>query len=589
MKNKIRSAWFVLTCCFVVFPLIAFASDNPEVYVVTTDIYGNSSYNMSNGDGTFTENEELITFSDWRSYSYSNAVGDFDNDGDFDLILARGKSSGYVYVFEKIGAGNQFVQRNIETGWTEGKYPAGAVVADFNEDDQLDFIMTYYLSTNCSLYEGDGNFGFTESILAATAPSISFGADAADFNNDGHADFVVVPYYSAEELYINLGNGDGTFHTIKNESYSSNGYWDVAAADFNRDGNVDLVATSNSFMDVYYGNGDGTFAYQYRIADSGIYDSPVDNFDFNADGHQDLVIGAYTSPSLSFASNSNGEGIAVFFGDGEGTFGDPVVYGVAAIGGYVTTISAPPPIPNREPVAMINCARSEVTAGQTFEVDGSGSYDEDGTIISYQWDFGDGSDDAQGDIVQHVYDEAGEYTITLTVTDDRKATNRAEVTMLVVPRATLAAKIKFVPRVLNLKSRGRWIWAFARLPKGYHAHKVEINSLLIDDGGSQRSINLADSKKGIDVKTHRKHARRGIFRLKIDRQLVADAITGDSDKVVLGIQGEVLHNGDPVEFVAEDTIRVIHPVKKKPKWRHGGKDNDDDDDDDDDEHRHRHR
>jgi LPXTG-motif cell wall-anchored protein len=63
---------------------------------------------------------------------------------------------------------------------------------------------------------------------------------------------------------------------------------------------------------------------------------------------------------------------------------------------------------------------SEYT-GLEFELDGSGSFDVDGEIIGWQWDFGDG-ELGSGEVVRHRFPRAGGYTVSLTVTDDRGAT-----------------------------------------------------------------------------------------------------------------------------------------------------------------------
>jgi len=54
--------------------------------------------------------------------------------------------------------------------------------------------------------------------------------------------------------------------------------------------------------------------------------------------------------------------------------------------------------------------------GQPITFDGSASTD-DGWIVSYDWDFGDGTTDS-GMVVDHVFDEVGTYTVSLTVTDN---------------------------------------------------------------------------------------------------------------------------------------------------------------------------
>lgn len=55
--------------------------------------------------------------------------------------------------------------------------------------------------------------------------------------------------------------------------------------------------------------------------------------------------------------------------------------------------------------------------GEEYDFDGSLSQITDGNIVKYVWDFDDGSDDVQGKSTSHEFDEAGEYTISLSVSD----------------------------------------------------------------------------------------------------------------------------------------------------------------------------
>ena len=58
-----------------------------------------------------------------------------------------------------------------------------------------------------------------------------------------------------------------------------------------------------------------------------------------------------------------------------------------------------------------------VACNPEFSFDALGSYDPDGYIVSYEWDFGDGTT-AQEIMAEHTYSAPGTYTVTLTVTDD---------------------------------------------------------------------------------------------------------------------------------------------------------------------------
>ncbi|MBN2464591.1 PKD domain-containing protein [candidate division WOR-3 bacterium] len=80
---------------------------------------------------------------------------------------------------------------------------------------------------------------------------------------------------------------------------------------------------------------------------------------------------------------------------------------------------------NAMPSAEFTVAPDTLKAGQEIAFDAGGSKDPDGTVARYQWEFGDGAE-AEGVNVSHVYPEAGEFVVTLMVTDDGGRTASTE-------------------------------------------------------------------------------------------------------------------------------------------------------------------
>ncbi len=97
------------------------------------------------------------------------------------------------------------------------------------------------------------------------------------------------------------------------------------------------------------------------------------------------------------------------------------------------TIGATGNVPNRPPSA----AFAVTTNGLVANVDGAGSSDTDGTVVSYQWDFGDGGV-ATGVTASRTYAAAGTYAVTLRITDDDGdvATTSRAVTVTPPPATT---------------------------------------------------------------------------------------------------------------------------------------------------------
>ena len=83
------------------------------------------------------------------------------------------------------------------------------------------------------------------------------------------------------------------------------------------------------------------------------------------------------------------------------------------------------------PVAVIAADPSSAeSAPAVIAFDGSGSFDPDGEITQYEWDFGDGSREFL-ETVTHVFATSGTYRVRLTVTDDKGVTGFTERLILV--------------------------------------------------------------------------------------------------------------------------------------------------------------
>jgi hypothetical protein len=95
-----------------------------------------------------------------------------------------------------------------------------------------------------------------------------------------------------------------------------------AVADINGDGVPDVVSVVAGYVFTLLGKGDGTFRNGPSIGPLHLTMYNVVPIDLNGDGKIDLVVSASTG-------GLNGAGIAVFFGNGDGTFQSPVSYSVA--------------------------------------------------------------------------------------------------------------------------------------------------------------------------------------------------------------------------------------------------------------------
>jgi PKD repeat protein len=99
----------------------------------------------------------------------------------------------------------------------------------------------------------------------------------------------------------------------------------------------------------------------------------------------------------------------------------------------VTSLIVKVPAPENQPPVAVAGENLTVKVGEEISLDGGGSSDPDGQIVSYEWDFGDGTK-AKGAQVKKIYDTPGEYQVILKVTDDKGATATATLVVTVMEK-----------------------------------------------------------------------------------------------------------------------------------------------------------
>lgn len=281
--------------------------------IVSTGIYGqNTIYKNSINSqkiSPFTEISE--TFPD--VYLGSAAWGDYDKDGNIDLLLSGIDNLGNLYAeiyqnngdstFSNINAGFDGIERGV-VNWN-----------DYNNDNYLDaFIIGKNSDGTCisKLYSNDKDGTFSE-ITTGIIGLYESDAAWADFNNDGWIDIIVSGANSSNTAYTKLykNNGDSTFTEVS-AGFVNSLHADVAWVDYNNDGYVDVIITGHDtdsgspLTKLYSNNGDGTFS----VINTGIINvtyGDVQTADFDADGYQDVVIAGSNSGRYAYIYKNNGD------------------------------------------------------------------------------------------------------------------------------------------------------------------------------------------------------------------------------------------------------------------------------------------
>ena len=265
----------------------------------------NISIFLGNPDGTFGKAKNFSVGAG------EVASADLNGDGNADLVVTDIVKSAYVV----LGNGDGTFGSSSSISLHEDTL--GIAIADLNDDGIPDLAIAIAGLHNshgeAAILIGLGDGSFARPVFYNLTDN-ALRLVATDLNHDGKLDLAVALSNGRNALGVLLGNGDGTFQQVVKSV--DGGAADIAAADFNGDGNVDLalVAAFDSQVRVVLGNGDGTFQTATTYASDEV-EFTVATADLSRDGVPDLVVGG-------------GDHVAILLGNGDGTFGAAVHYGV---------------------------------------------------------------------------------------------------------------------------------------------------------------------------------------------------------------------------------------------------------------------
>ncbi|MCF3573742.1 beta strand repeat-containing protein [Planktothrix agardhii] len=246
----------------------------------------------------------------------SVTTADFDKDGDTDILLTgRDSSSNRISkIYSNNGSGGFSENTNVSLS---GVAYSSVTTADFDSDGDTDILLTGFDSSNkpiSKIYSNNGSGGFSENTNVSLTGVRRSSVTTADFDSDGDTDILLTGLDSSNnrisKIYRN--NGSGGFSENTNISLTGVYFSSVTTADFDSDGDTDILLTgwnssNNRISKIYSNNGSGGFSENTNVSLTGVYNSSVTTADFDSDGDTDILLtGSSSSGRISKIYRNNG-------------------------------------------------------------------------------------------------------------------------------------------------------------------------------------------------------------------------------------------------------------------------------------------
>lgn len=188
--------------------------------------------------------------------SMDAAAGDLDGDGDVDILVAVEFGPNRLLINDGSGRfSDESAARLPQTAFDSEEIALG----DFDGDGDLDIVMACEDDARKEYFLNDGKGVFTDVSDRLPQKGISNGVEAVDVDRDGDLDLVFANAWQ-DFLWINDGRGNFTDETRDRLPPDQDTTQDFTAADIDNDGDADLLKGNEDGNALYLNNGWGKFS-----------------------------------------------------------------------------------------------------------------------------------------------------------------------------------------------------------------------------------------------------------------------------------------------------------------------------------------